>query len=477
VGPSLILLPFFSVIILNLPLRNLMKRLAFWLCLALLSAQIYWAFFPQAVLWGRYFAVFQEVLRFDLISDSLTRLMLLSIGIVSLVALFMGRRMIENQEQRFNFINLLFIILAGMNGIVMVRDIFSLYVFLEIASIASFIMIASSKHAHALEGVFKYIVMSMVATVLMLSAIALFLVVSGDTSFSAINAAVRGTPSGSMLTFAIGIFSCGLFIKSGLMPFHGWLPDTYSWAPAPVSVLLAGIVTKTVGVYALIRLVVSVFGLHASFQQVLMFVGIISIVIGAIAALGQNDFRRMLAYSSISQVGYIVLGLGSGTALGLSGAVFHLFNHSIFKSLLFVNAAAVETQTGRRDMNTMSGLSKRMPLTGITSCLGSLSCAGIPPLAGFWSKLIIIIALWVSGHYLYAFIAVAASVVTLAYFLSMQRRVFFGKLAEDLVQIKETGFYLGFCAILLALITVGAGIFFPFMLNTFILPVGNILGG
>jgi len=275
----------------------------------------------------------------------------------------------------------------------------------------------------------------------------------------------------------MSLFLCAAFIKSGLMPFHGWLPDAYSAAPSSVSVLLAGIVTKTVGIYTVIRIVESIFGFGAPIKNLLLLIGTISIVLGALAALGQSDFKRMLAYSSISQVGYIILGLGCGSALGLAGAVFHLFNHAMFKSLLFVNSAAVESQTGTKNMDELSGLAKKMPVTGVTSVLASLSAAGIPPLAGFWSKLIIIIALWMSGFYVYAAIAVLASVLTLAYLLSMQRRVFFGILGEGLVNIKEAGFCMTFPALVLAIIIVGVGIFFPLMFNTFILPVHSIFGG
>ncbi|MFC1501479.1 complex I subunit 5 family protein [Elusimicrobiota bacterium] len=272
------------------------------------------------------------------------------------------------------------------------------------------------------------------------------------------------------------MFLGGLFIKGGLVPFHGWLPDAYSSAPTEVSVLLAGIVTKTTGIYTLLRIVTVIFGFSSSVQNILLLVGIISIFVGAIAAIGQKDFKRMLAYSSISQVGYIVLSLGAGTPLGIAGAVFHLFNHAIFKTQLFVNAAAVEKQSGTTDMDKLGGLTERMPITGITSVVGFLSTAGIPPLGGFWSKLIIIVALWIAGYQIYAILAIAASLITLAYFLSMQRKVFFGKIAQDFTNIKEAKFGIIFPAAFLALITIAVGVFFPYVLNTFILPVKSLLG-
>jgi formate hydrogenlyase subunit 3/multisubunit Na+/H+ antiporter MnhD subunit len=204
-------------------------------------------------------------------------------------------------------------------------------------------------------------------------------------------------------------------------------------------------------------------------------VGIISAVVGALAALTQSNFKRMLAYSSISQVGYIVLGLGAGTALGLAGAVFHLFNHAVFKTLLFVNASAVEKETGTVDMDKLGGISKLMPVTGTTSVIAFLSTAGIPPLSGFWSKLLIIVALYKAGFPVIAAIAVAASLLTLAYFLSMQRRVFFGKLAEGLGSIKEGNFWVLVPSVVLALLTIALGVGIPWLFETFLVPIRSIL--
>lgn len=459
----LILIPLFSVILLNMPLGTLTRKIAFWVCLALFIIQVLWVLTPVS-------AAFEPVFKFNLMIDDLSRTVLFCIGLVLFAALFVGDHFIKDADMKFNFFNLLILALAGMNGTVMVKDVFSLYVFLEITAVASFVLISLNRDMDALEAAFKYLVLSAIATVMMLSSIGLLLLISGATGFSAINAAIMTSPRSSLIMLAMGLFICGLFIKGGLMPFHGWVPDAYSAAPAPVSVLLGGIVTKTVGIYALIRIVTLVFVFDNPVKYLLMFVGALSIVFGALAALGQSDMKRMLAYSSISQVGYIVIGLGCGTPLAIFGAVFHLLNHAIFKSLLFVNSAAVESQTGSRDMDKMSGLAERMPLTGATSLLAILSAAGIPPLSGFWSKLIIIMALWISGYRVYAAVAVMASVITLAYFLSMQRRVFFGKTAAEFRSVREAGFGLVFPALILALLIVVIGLMFPFMAGGFINP-------
>jgi multicomponent Na+:H+ antiporter subunit D len=310
----------------------------------------------------------------------------------------------------------------------------------------------------------------------MLTAISMFFMISGDTSFLSISNALHSTNRNIFVVIWISIFAVGLFIKGGVVPFHGWVADAYQTAPSAVSVLLAGIITKVAGVYTLIRIVTSVFGFTPQLKAILLFLGALSIITGALMALVQKDLKRMLAYSSISQIGYIILSLGTGTALGIAGAVFHLFNHAIFKAGLFANAAAVEEEAGTLDMEELGGLSSKMPITGFTSLVSSLSTAGIPPLSGFWSKLVIILALWSSGNYGYAIIAVLASLLTLAYFLSMQRRVFFGKVKEAFTNTKEARFGLILPAILLTIITIGVGVFFFYVLDTFMLPVKNILG-
>jgi multicomponent Na+:H+ antiporter subunit D len=203
---------------------------------------------------------------------------------------------------------------------------------------------------------------------------------------------------------------------------------------------------------------------------VFLFIGALSVVVGALATLTQTDFKRMLAYSSISQTGYIVLGLGCASGLGIAAAAFHFFNHAVFKSLLFVNSAAVEKEAGTRDMDRLTGLAQKMPVTGITSVLAGMSAAGLPPLAGFWSKLLIIIALWKATHYNYAVVAVLASLLTLAYILLMQRKVFFGTISDGLSHIKEAGWELVLPQIVLAAIIVGVGLLFPFNLCRLIIP-------
>lgn len=471
---SLVLvLPLFGVIVSNLPLgRSARRALTLW-PLLLGLAQVVIALFPQAPWWEPWGA--STPLLPLAAADGLSQLMLLAIGLVTCASSIVSRELIRGEREQHNFASLLLISMLGMNGVVLVRDTFSLYVFMEIVSVCSFVLIAFRHESDAFEGSFKYIVLSAVATALMLTSNGIFLLVAGGTDFPVVAGAISASHDNFLLLFALLAFLAGLFIKGGVVPFHGWLPDAYSSAPAPVSMLLAGIVTKVSGVYTLIRLVRDVFGFTPKIEQMLLFVGALSIVTGALAAMGQRDFKRMLAYSSISQVGYIILSLGAGSELGVAGAIFHLFNHTLFKTQLFMNACAVEASTGSRDLDRLGGLSARMPITGATSIIAFLSAAGIPPLAGFWSKLVIVVALWKAGHGGYMAVAILASLLTLAYFLILQRKVFFGKLAPEWEGISEAGSLITVPSILFSLIIIAVGLSLPFLFDTIILPLGVLL--
>jgi multicomponent Na+:H+ antiporter subunit D len=231
----------------------------------------------------------------------------------------------------------------------------------------------------------------------------------------------------------------------------------------------------------LTRIFLNVFGLTPALSTIILYLGVISIVVGALLALGQNDMKRMLAYSSISQIGYILLGIGVGTPLGIIGALFHIFNHAIAKSLLFLNSGSVERATGTRALDKMGGLGKRMPFTAATTVIGSMSIAGVPPLNGFWSKLIIIIALVGAHKYPFAVIAVLASVLTLWYYLLIQRRAFFGKpeqLEADRAlpqAVKEAPFWMTFSTVLLGLICIVVGLSFTLIINSWLKPAASVL--
>ncbi len=394
--------------------------------------------------------------------DLFSAVVLFIIGLIAFITLIVAGATVHSS--RFNFGSAVLLLMMGMNGVVMVNDVFSLYVFIEVTATSSFLLIALNKKRDELEGAFKYYMMSALATIMMLISIVLLFALVGDTSFAAIAsyvAARQGAYPVALLA-AFVLYTVALSIKSGAVPFHTWVPDAHSSAPSPVSVMLAGVVIKVSGVYALMRIFRDVFLNNPALGTVLSVLGLVSIAVGALGAMGQTDIKRMLAFSSVSQIGYIVLGASTGSALGFLGAVMHFFNHATFKSLLFVDAAAILHGTGTRDMDQMGGLAQKMPVTGVSSVLGLLSMAGIPPLSGFWSKLVIVMAVWqVSPGF--AIAALCLSALTLSYFLILQKKVFFGKVPPSMQEAKECGPGMRFVQVLLSAINVLAGLLFPLL--------------
>ena len=454
-----ILVPLAGIFLQNILSRRHGEKTAPWVAGVVFLAYIGMALTNGAALWqGAEPALTKLPFGASLTIDFMSSVVLFTIGLVALMAVAAAGR-----EDRLNFSNLVLVSAMGMAGVAMVRDIFSLYIFLEITAVSSFIMISMRKERDGYEGAFKYLVLSAVATVMMLIAIALVFMTTKNLDFTAVRDFMTNSSPASWplaMKAAVILLVAGFSIKAGVVPFHGWVPGAYSSAPPAVSVLLAGIVTKAGGVYAILRMMSDVFK-GASLGLPFMVLGAVSIVVGVLAAIGQKDMKKMLAWSSVSQVGYIVLGAGLGTPLAIAGALLHFFNHATFKSLLFVNAAAVEEQAGTRDMDSLGGLANNMKITGGTSVVGFLSTAGVPPLSGFWSKLIIIAALWMAGQHFYAVVALLASLITLGYFLILQRKVFFGKLREGLEHVKEGSAKHTVPALVLSAVIVAVGILFP----------------
>lgn len=412
-------------------------------------------------------------------TDAFSALMLATVYLISFLVASFSTFHVQETDKRATFFSLILLCTAGMAGVVTTKDFFTLYVFLEVVAVCSFAMIAFAGDPAGTEGAVKYLFLSAVASAAILLGVAALFLVSGGVGFSdLLEAALSGTRRPGVL-LAVGLLICGFMVKSGLIPFHGWVPDAYESAPAPISALLAGIVTKVAGVYALVRISMTMHapmlnGEYASLGSALMFFGALSIVVGAVAAMNQSDFKRMLAFSSISQVGYIVLAAGLGTPLALVGAVFHLFNHATFKVTLFLNGASIERATGTRDMSRLGGLGQRMPWTAGTSAVAFLSTAGIPPLSGFWSKLLIVVALWEAGASGYAALAILASVLTLGYFLILQRKVFFGQTVPLTESTQEAEAGLLMPVVLAAALMILIGLYFPAVLEPLIEPAGAL---
>jgi multicomponent Na+:H+ antiporter subunit D len=347
---------------------------------------------------------------------------------------------------------------AGMNGLIVTGDLFNLFVFLEIASIASYALVAFGTEAEELEASFKYAIMGSVASSFIFLGIAFLYSFTSTLNMADMAQVLNAKPDTWVVPFVSVLFLMGFGLKAALVPFHAWLPDAHPSAPASISAMLSGVLIKTLGVYAMMRVFFNILGMNKAYLSTLTFLGALSMLVAVILALSQWDLKRLLAYHSISQIGYVVLGIGLGTPLGILGGLFHLFNHSVFKSLLFLTSGAIDYSADTRDLKEMSGLRERMPVTANTNLVASMSIAGIPPFNGFFSKLIIIFACLQKGYVGYALAAVIGSILTLASFMKVQKYAFLGELKEKYKDIKEAPFFMRLSMVALAAICVIGGI-------------------
>lgn len=391
--------------------------------------------------------------------DGLSALFLLLVNGIGSLCLLYSIDYIDHLGGRAKFYSLFLILMLGLNGVLLVRDLFSLYVYLEVASIAAYVLVAFSLQFDGIESALKYLLLSVVGTGLVLLGLALIYMTTATLDFVGLRTALAQGGSQRIFLLSGAMFLAGFGLKAAMMPFHAWLPDAHPSAPAPVSAILSGVVIKVAGVYALARIFMDLYPALPQVLNVFTILGVLSMTAGAVTAYYQTDLKRMLAYSSISQIGYILIGLGTGTELGIGGALFHAFNHAHFKALLFLNSGAIQYRLHTRDMNEMGGLESVMPVTSNTAILGTLSIAGIPPFNGFWSKLFIILGALAAKQYVVATLATVFSVFTLGYFLVIHRKVFFGKLNAKWAEIKEVPVLMCTAMILLAGLCFFTGLF------------------
>jgi len=410
-----------------------------------------------------------------MVLDGLSAFMLVTVNVVAFFIALYSLSYMEKYTDKPKFFTLFSLMVCGMNGIIVTGDLFNLFVFLEIASISSYALVAFGTEAEELEASFKYAIMGSIASSFIFLGIAFLYGFTSTLNMADIARVLSSKPNAWIVPFVSVLFLTGFGLKAALVPFHAWLPDAHPSAPASISAMLSGILIKTLGVYALVRIFFNIIGATHNYLSILMFLGALSMLVGVILALSQWDLKRLLAYHSISQIGYVVLGIGLGTPLGIFAGLYHLFNHSIFKSLLFLNSGAVDYAAETRDLKETGGLAKVMPVTGWTSLIASMSIAGIPPFNGFFSKLLIIIACIQKGYLGYALCAVIGSILTLASFMKVQKFVFFGQLKPGFQNIKEVPLAMKLSMICLAAICAIGGLMLLPSLKFFLDDAVNVL--
>ena len=363
------------------------------------------------------------------------------------------------------YYSLLLILLGAVQGTVLAKDLINFYVFLEMVTVTTYFLIIHKRSTAALQAGYKYILMNLIGAFLILLSIILVYVDTG-------NYGVTGFAESNSFVAPL-LFLVGCFIKAGAVPLHTWLPDAHPAAPSPVSAFLSGIVIK-IGTYGIIRFIFPILNsdlyvnnFKEPLSMLIIYIAIASMLIGVLLALAQTDIKRLLAYHSVSQIGYILLGVGLGTRLGLVGGLYHMVNHAIFKGLLFLCMGAVIYSTGTRKLDNLGGLWKKMPITTSTCIIAALAISGIPPFNGFASKTVLAKAATDFGFVL-KFVMIVTAALTFASFFKLISYTFFGEPKKKLITIKEVPILMQLPMIVLAILCVLLGINAQFVLDRFI---------
>lgn len=335
----------------------------------------------------------------------------------------------------------LLLVFAGLLGIVATGDAFNVFVFLEVSSLASYAVISMGRDRRALNAAFRYLVMGTIGATFILIGIGLLYMMTGTLNMLDLAQRLPDVSDTRTVRAGFAFLTVGIGLKLALFPLHLWLPNAYTYAPSVVTAFLAATATK-VAIYLLLRFMLSVFGiefaLHAMpLEHILMALGMIGVLSASLVAIYQQDVKRMLAYSSVAQVGYMVLGIGLASTTGISATILHLFNHALMKGALFLAVGAVMYRIGSIALRDFAGLGRRMPWTMAAIVLGGLSLIGVPPTVGFVSKWYLVLAALERGFWPVAALILLGSLLALVYVWRLVETAYFGEPAADAAPVRE----------------------------------------
>jgi multicomponent Na+:H+ antiporter subunit D len=312
------------------------------------------------------------------------------------------------------FFFFLMLLIAGMEIVTLTADIFTMFVAFEIVAIAAYVLIAFDRSDAGILASLKYLVLSSVGILFFLFGVFLIYREVGTLAFSSVGEAVRGNPESRSLRLAVVALCVGIGVRTAFIPFHTWLPEAHAYAPHPVSALLSGVLIK-ISFFAMVRIITAFSAPYL--HELLLWIGAVTALFAVIWALAQSDAKRLLAYHSISQMGYVLAAFGAATALSLPAAMAH----AIFKSLLFLVVGTAIVMTGERDLFRMSPVGRRAPLLAVALLVGALSIAGIPPFNGFASKQLVSSALGDSPAYALLWVTAAGTTASFIKLLRIAR--------------------------------------------------------
>ncbi|SFS09364.1 Na+/H+ antiporter subunit D [Yoonia litorea] len=348
-----------------------------------------------------------------LVADLLSAVMVLITAITGFAVAIYAMGDVTEAQERLGYHGLFQVLLAGVTGAFLTGDLFNLYVWFEVMLIASFGLLVLMGGKEQLDGGVKYVALNLISTIFFLTGIGLLYGLTGTLNFADLALKVEEIENQGLLTVVAMMFMVAFGVKAAVFPLFFWLPAAYHTPSFSVSAIFAGLLTK-VGVYALIRCFTLVFDHDIAFTHtILLWVACLTMVVGVLGAAAQSDFRKILSFHIISQIGYMILGLALMTPLAIVGAVFYLVHHIIVKANLFLIAGVAKRLTGGTEVYQIGGLYKYAPFLGVLFLVPAFSLAGFPPLSGFWAKYIIVKATLDIEMWFVAFIALAVGLMTI----------------------------------------------------------------
>ncbi|MBN1467069.1 hypothetical protein JXA02_15040 [candidate division KSB1 bacterium] len=346
-----------------------------------------------------------------------------------LVGLYALAYIKEGEEVKYHILYLL--LLAGATGVVLTGDLFNLFVFFEILCISSYALVAYFGNKSGVESSIKYLIQGSVGTSLFLIGIGLLYGLYGTLNIADLARQIESVaPVSAFLPMVLIV--TGLGIEAAIFPLNGWLPDAHSSAPSSISAILSGIAIE-VGLYAVVRVLFTIFGISTIFI-VLIFLGVTTLLIGEMCAFSQNNIKRMLAYSSIGQIGLIVFAMTTATSHAVTGGLFQMVSHTLGKGLLFLAAGYMIVRSGSMEITSFAGMAKRMPLTSLAFTIGAFSLVGLPPFIGFPGKFLIVQAAIAKETILFTVLVslvLLATVIEGAYFFRVVQAIYFKTGSEN----------------------------------------------
>lgn len=378
--------------------------------------------------------------------DLLNGFVLMLVSAIGAIIVPFARRSIEleiAERRRAWFYCMYLMCLTGLLGVTITGDAFNAFVFLEISSLSTYVLIALGRDRRALVAAFRYLILGTIGATFYVIGVGFLYLLTGSLNMIDIAGRLAMAPPDQMraMIAALAFLTVGISLKLALFPLHSWLPDAYAYAPSLVAVFLSATATK-VAIYLLVRFLFSIFGVALDFRdlpivEIVLALSVVAMFIASIIAIYQSDLKRMLAYSSLAQIGYIMLGIGIANQAGLTGGLVHLINHAVMKATLFLALGAIYYRVGTVQIGDIAGIGRKMPLTIGAFLVAGLGIIGTPGTAGFISKWYLAIGALEQGWWPLVFLLVASSLISVVYIGRVIEVACFRSTSEALAGAKD----------------------------------------